>query len=167
MFLSDGGYSRAQFDAAELRKVVASLSLAIPHYLKEANADGIVVTGKSGISMAFATLSHIDFPLVVVRKEGENSHGSKIEGRERINYRRLLALDDFVSSGATIQAMQRALDERFCYSDQPTVIVGVLEWAEKYSGAYGWLDLRTRTIDCVNVYGFDPADPPELRNAIS
>lgn len=118
-------YSTAMYDHSALQNVVQDLVLAIPHYLEVLNADTIVVQGKSGMSMAFATLATIDFPLMVVRKKGENSHGSTIEGTSEHIAKRILVLDDFVSSGSTIRMIDRQVKEM----DSGMRIVGVLEWS--------------------------------------
>lgn len=56
----------------------------------------------------------IDFPLMVVRKRGENSHGNPVEGTEGIDIKRYLVLDDFVSSGATVRNLCEIVEERAC-----------------------------------------------------
>lgn len=111
MILS-ANYSEAVFSHERIRRVVDDLSLAIPALMQLHEADTIVVSGKSGISAGFAALTRINFPLAVVRKPGENSHGSLIEGTDQHDMRRYIILDDFVSSGSTVDRIVEDIDKR-------------------------------------------------------
>lgn len=100
----DPAYSGDVFDARTLKvraRQTADALTALQHRL---GFQAIVVQGKSGISMAFASAMLHDIPIVVVRKDNEGSHGSSIEGRTlevggpTFKY---LILDDFISTGRT------------------------------------------------------------------
>lgn len=133
-----GGYSGAQYCPAQLRKRAKHLAVRIPELMKQTGAQAIVVTGKSGISLAFATLMLIDFPLVVVRKEEENAHGSSVEGLDGVDVDKYLILDDFVASGATVRRVVDKL-ERYGFTGDPVAdadlvaltCVGVVMYAER------------------------------------
>lgn len=112
MFFSDGGYSSRQYDPSELRQTAQRLAIRIPELMKRSGAQAVAVTGKSGMSLAFATLMLIDFPLIVVRKRGENSHGAPIEGTHSVDVRRYLVLDDFTDTGATVRSIMHQIDEQ-------------------------------------------------------
>jgi orotate phosphoribosyltransferase len=107
------GYSDIQFDPVSLRHHAQRLSKVIPFLLKKYDAQAIAVTGKSGLSFAFATLMLIDFPLIVVRKDGESSHGEKIEGTRNVDVTRYLILDDFVASGDTVRNIVKDIEIHF------------------------------------------------------
>lgn len=75
----------------------------IPHLMRKYEADTIVVSGNSGVSLGFAALTLVDFPLVLVRKDNDSSHGAPIEGPYFHIVRRYLILDDFVGTGTTVE----------------------------------------------------------------
>ncbi len=105
------GYSRHQFQHEELRATAQRIAKRIPELLHSLGADAVVVTGKSGMSVAFAAMMFADLPLVVVRKRGENSHGSMIDGVEGLVVRKYIILDDFVSSGDTVRTIVRDMEQ--------------------------------------------------------
>lgn len=78
--------------------------------MEQTGATAVAVTGKSGMSMAFATLMMYDFPLIVVRKPHELSHGSPIEGTIQTVVKYLI-LDDLVASGDTVRAIIERIAE--------------------------------------------------------
>lgn len=90
--------------------------------------DFVAVTGKSGMSVAFAALALRQFDLVTIRKDGEQSHGSQVEGEARTMCR-YIVIDDFVSSGATLNNIEDALGSwALSRSVQAPRRVGVLEY---------------------------------------
>ena len=76
---------------------------------KELKFDTIAFCGMSGAAAAFILGHWMDIPLLCVRKKEENSHfrnsrpSSVCEGN--IGTRRYLIVDDFISSGATVNYM--------------------------------------------------------------
>lgn len=111
MTIAASGYSRHQFDREKLRATAQRIAVRIPKLLQRFGADAVVVTGKSGMSVAFAAMMLADLPLVVVRKRGENSHGSMVEGVEGLVVRKYIILDDFVSSGDTVRTIARDMEQ--------------------------------------------------------
>ena len=111
MIIRGNGYSQHQFDHGSLRATARRLAETLPVLLSQYDAQAVAVTGKSGMSVAFATMMLTDIPLIVVRKRGENSHGEMIEGVVGIRVRRYIILDDFVSSGATVRTVVRDIDD--------------------------------------------------------
>lgn len=148
MYLSDGGYSDVQFDAALLRNKAHEIASVLPIVMRETGAQAVAVTGKSGLSLAFATLMLINFPLIVVRKRGENSHGNPIEGTTGIEIRKYVILDDFVSSGATIKTIIGSIEElNACNRSERTVrCVGVLQYL-RYGTGYSPMHYRNHTLN--------------------
>lgn len=137
MYFSDGGYSDVQFNTDHLRAKAQEIAAILPEMMHKLGADAVAVTGKSGISLAFATLMLIDFPLIVVRKRGENSHGNPIEGTQGVDVRKYIILDDFVSSGATIQAIVSSIDEMWgsaMANVDPLRCMGVLQYLRGDTG---------------------------------
>ena len=73
--------------------------------------DMIVVQGVSGMSLGFPLALKLGIDICVVRKDGENNHcgderitGSAVKGKK------LLFVDDFVSSGLTRQRVRREVE---------------------------------------------------------
>lgn len=106
MILS-GGYA-TRYRMASVRKRAAYAASAIIKMMVETGATSVVVHGNSGVSCGFAALmlSDVDFNIVLLRKDNDNSHGSPIEGPEGLFLERYLILDDFVSTGATMNRIR-------------------------------------------------------------
>ena len=62
----------------------------------------ILCTGQSGIVPSAIVAYDRSVELCVLRKEGEDSHGSEYEGRLTKDY---IIIDDFVSSGKTLRRL--------------------------------------------------------------
>lgn len=107
MILS-GGYA-TKYKLAEVRKRAEYAASAINKMMAETGATSVVVHGNSGVSCGFAALmlsQHMDFNIVLLRKDNDNSHGSPIEGPVGHRLGRYLILDDFVSTGATMNRIR-------------------------------------------------------------
>ena len=106
MILSGGYATRYRMAAVRLRAEYAAS--AINKMMAETGATSVVVHGNSGVSCGFAALmlSAVDFNIVLLRKDNDNSHGSPIEGPEGHFLERYLILDDFVSTGATMNRIR-------------------------------------------------------------
>ena len=107
MILS-GGYA-TQYRMSDVRKRAEYAARAINKMMAETGATSVVVHGNSGVSCGFAALMlspHADFNIVLLRKDNDNSHGSPIEGPEGHFLERYLILDDFVSTGATMNRIR-------------------------------------------------------------
>lgn len=106
MILS-GGYA-TRYRMAAVRKRAKYAARAINKLMAETGATSVVVHGNSGVSCGFAALmlSDVDFNIVLLRKDNDNSHGSPIEGPEGHFLERYLILDDFVSTGATMNRIR-------------------------------------------------------------
>lgn len=103
MELNSGGYSAHQYKAKALRRHAEDAATFCNDIIEMLDVDVIAVTGKSGMSVAFAAQMIKPFPLMVIRKETDQSHGSMIEGPGGLVVKRYVILDDFVDSGATIK----------------------------------------------------------------
>ena len=111
MILSNGyatGYT--------LRRVEERASFAakaIEELRSQTGSTSVVVHGNSGVSCGFAALmltAEQDFNLVLLRKDNDNSHGAPIEGPDGHRLGKYLILDDFVSSGATMNRIRDKID---------------------------------------------------------
>ena len=119
-------YTQA-YERPKLRRIVRRLKAAMPDILEYTGADSVVVSGKSGISVGFALLLTMDMHLVTVRKPGEDSHGAMIEGTDAKELKKYVILDDFVSSGATVERIIASINGRASgRSDNKPECVGVV-----------------------------------------
>ena len=107
MMILSSGYATG-YAAAEVRKRAQWAANAIDKMMAKTGATSVVVHGNSGVSCGFAALmlSDLDFNIVLLRKDNDNSHGSPIEGPHNHRLERYLILDDFISSGNTMNRIR-------------------------------------------------------------
>lgn len=86
----------------ELSLVVDQLYVALSKVADQ--FDSILVTGLSGTVPGSILAYRLNKNLVVVRKDSESSHGQSVEGTLAGRH---IIIDDFVSSGATINRLLR------------------------------------------------------------
>lgn len=110
----------------DIRKQALWVAKHLEKVLQHFNADSVAVTGHSGIIVASAALMLVDFPLMIVRKEGEETHGFSIEGRGDHHYRKYIILDDFVSTGNTVRNIETRITKRAHNNDQVCELMAVL-----------------------------------------
>lgn len=103
------GYA-SKYAAPIVRQYASIAADNIQLRMRETGADTVVVQGTSGVSVGFAALMLHDFPLVMVRKPDENSHGSPVEGPQYHKVKRYIILDDFVDSGETVRRIAAKLN---------------------------------------------------------
>ncbi len=113
----DSSYA-ISFKRDEAKDTAKRLADLISNALKECLEagyviDAVVTTGKSGLAAGYAALMFTDFPLVYVRKQNEQSHGTPIEGPS-IDVSTYLFLDDLISSGDTFYRVKHTLPNAVC-----------------------------------------------------
>lgn len=114
--------------------------------LGDVSFDTIVCTGVSGIIFASPLAMEMKKHLLIVRKNGESSHGAyRAEGTIG---RRWLFVDDFISSGTTFNRVNDAVDR-----------IANGEWYQEHYSS------RERDWDthCVGVYEYQIGQPLKLR----
>ena len=99
------GYSTTYSQEA-VRMRAKFAAKAIKELMAETDADCVVVHGNSGVSCGFSALMYENFPLILLRKDNDNSHGSPIEGPRGHDVLRYLILDDFIDTGATVERIK-------------------------------------------------------------
>ena len=105
------GYATG-YSADRVRQRAEFAARAITSLSRSTGATAVVVHGNSGVSCGFAALMVTDTPfnLVLLRKDNDNSHGAPIEGPDGHRLDKYLILDDFVSSGATLNRIRDKID---------------------------------------------------------
>ena len=88
--------------ADAFRTKVRQISEDLPVFMKAVKA--VVVSGSSGLSVAFALRMLVDIPIIMLRKNGEGAHsgGWSAVSDRAITAQRYVILDDFTESGGTV-----------------------------------------------------------------
>ena len=139
------GYATG-YAAEEVRKRALWAADAIGKMKAETGATSVVVHGKSGVSCGFAALMlspHLDFNIVLLRKDNDNSHGAPIEGPAGHRLGKYLILDDFVSSGATMNRIRDKIDTLHCqapWSSPRPECVGIVLYGYHSSVSFKFSD---------------------------
>ena len=146
MILSSG-YA-TQYKLSEVRERAEYATLAISDMVAETGATSVVVHGNSGVSCGFAALmlSDVDFNIVLLRKDNDNSHGSPIEGPEGHRLGKYLILDDFVATGATMNRIRDkivTLHQQYGLSEDTPECVGIVLYGYHSSGKFKFSDGHT------------------------
>lgn len=109
MKFRDHGYGTWKFDGdgikTRLDRVLAGLERVLIDGLQY---DGVALIGTSGCWLG-PLLVMAGHKVVMIRKEGEQSHGSICEGPNEIEFKRLVLVDDLICSGETIAHARRQL----------------------------------------------------------
>lgn len=144
MILS-GGYA-TQYKMAEVRQRAEYAARAINRMMVETGATSVVVHGNSGVSCGFAALMlspHADFNIVLVRKDNDNSHGSPIEGPEGHRLDEYLILDDFVSTGKTMNRIRdkiATLHKQYWLPAPTPECVGIVLYGYHHTNSFEFAD---------------------------
>lgn len=147
MILSSG-YA-TQYKLADVRRRAEYAARAINKMMAATGATSTVVHGNSGVSCGFAALMlspHADFNIVLLRKDNDNSHGSPIEGPEGHRLGRYLILDDFVSTGATMNRIRNKITTLHRQSGLPEdtpECVGIVLYGHHASDSFKFDDGHT------------------------
>lgn len=143
MIMSDGYATR--YSQEKVREKAKFAARAIKELMARTNADSVVVHGNSGVSCGFAALMYADFPLVLLRKDNDNSHGAPIEGPEGHEMRRYIVLDDFTATGATLNRVRgkiKLLYEQLDMNEypEPPECVGVVFYGYHHADGFKFSD---------------------------
>ena len=153
------GYSDWKYNRKLLQQRLDMLLPTIKVAAEDTDAGCLIVSGTSGVWLGSILTMQQDLPVVLVRKPGEQSHGSMVEGDT--HSKRGLVVDDFISSGATINRISAAL-EAWSYGLN---VVGVIEHGRPGDSGYGPsydiyntdVDGRTVRVATVPVFACDHA----------
>ena len=124
MLIYSGGYGFANHDADQWQAKMRRVAVVLARAYKRGEFDAVAVQGSSGVAAIFAARAclpaGVDFPIIVVRKDGEGSHAGKITspataGRqtyENFTVNKIVILDDLVSSGETVMRIAQELNQK-------------------------------------------------------
>jgi hypothetical protein len=107
-------YSANGLPNADFIKMIYRLEPYLKLAVLELRTNVFAVRGTSGIGVANAIrMLNLDIDFVMVRKEEEGHHGTQVEviTRRNLKFGTYIFLDDFVASGATQRAVQKALPD--------------------------------------------------------
>lgn len=107
MYVEHSSYHTTIFNPKKLKRAVSKTVALLRKLQPKLKFDAIAFRGQSGAGVAYPVSIQTGVPLVLVRKN-ESSHGYDIEGPNKI-VKRYIIIDDFVSTGATVRAITRAL----------------------------------------------------------
>jgi len=94
-------YLRAVFDIHSARITVDEVHRTIIKNLAKEGEAIIAVCGNSGVGIGYPLMHKYGWPILVVRKPKESSHGYIMEGT-RTEMKKYIILDDFFSTGSTV-----------------------------------------------------------------
>jgi orotate phosphoribosyltransferase-like protein len=135
MLIYSGGYGFANHDAAKWQAKMRRVALVLARAYKRGEFDAVAVQGSSGVSAIFAVRAllpvGVDFPIIVIRKDGEGSHAGKItspktaglQTYDNFTVNKIVILDDLVCSGDTVLRIVRELSAPSANADTELVRV--------------------------------------------
>lgn len=129
-FVNEASYLHHPLSPETRNLILSSLAAQ----LATVEFDQIVVSGVSGITMGSMLAFMLDKPLVVVRKNIEDGHSSKLwEGRQG---GKAVIVDDFVSTGTTMKRLSNSCRQNYA---KPVACV-FYATDRAYGGQYGDAD---------------------------
>jgi adenine/guanine phosphoribosyltransferase-like PRPP-binding protein len=123
-------------DYSSLPKVLRVATKELREHLDE--FDALICTGISGLVVASPLSVRLKKPLMVLRKQGEDCHGNRLEpliGYKEHLYPRILFVDDFVGCGDT---RERCIDAVAKKSNRRAKIVAQYEYDPYMGDPGGW-----------------------------
>lgn len=105
-------YTDWKYNPAECQRRIDATIRVLRKLREEGVFTHVVVSGSSGVTMLGA-LTMAGFKTVMVRKEGENTHGYQIEPIHLPEMAKWVFLDDFIATGATLRRVCLAISKQF------------------------------------------------------
>jgi orotate phosphoribosyltransferase len=122
-----GSYGWAHMDPKRITRRFQVAVKRMAQVREEHPFDTIVFRGISGAAFGFVAGVALQTKVVYVRKEGEKSHGYKLECNSNSPIKSYIIVDDFVCSGDTIRAIVEQINKRAKQNEQrPPACAGVL-----------------------------------------
>jgi orotate phosphoribosyltransferase len=131
--ICESSYLSNVLEPKRLRKVIKNLVKVIKEKVGVDNFDAIAYRGMSGAGVATAVGFLLGKPLIMVRKNGENSHSSmKIEGA--IYSERIIVVDDCIATGSTLMRTVREIYTNISRNRMPLKVVAVVLYNDSCRG---------------------------------
>ena len=123
-------------DPKEYAKLVENVVAEVLKLKKTLKFHAIAFRGTSGAAMAYPVSVAIGIPLICVRKASENSHGHALEGSDSIDVKKYIIIDDFISSGSTMNQIVEGIEKSAKAQSKKVKCVGIILYCEEYNGSY-------------------------------
>lgn len=119
-------YLKTVFEPELFQATVAKTLMAAKDLKIETDFDTIACSGVSGYAMAFVLAHAMGTPVLCVRKENDGSHyrGYRASGLEgNFAARRYLIVDDFISSGNTVNYIIKTINQELPLADCAAILL--------------------------------------------
>jgi len=136
MYFSCSSYHEKTFRPGSLKAIVNRVIKKLEKLRQEIKFDAIAFRGISGSSIAYPVSAIAGYHLIEVRRapglrngKGNSHHGSTIEGSSSRKIKRYIILDDFISSGKTVEEIAKTITKEFRSdpkADQPQCVAIVM-----------------------------------------
>lgn len=150
-------YLPCVFDPERFHSSVRLTVDILAEFEKHTPFDTIAFTGVSGAALAFPLSYLLGKPLLCVRKANSSTHSSyKVEG----NYSafRYIIVDDFISSGKTMEDIQKNIERELA----PPIpeLVGIYLYRNEYIGDHlQWVSIHDKKIPVLSPHHRKPTCP--------
>ncbi len=119
-------YLKSVFEPALFQETFDKTVTAARVLRTEVEFDTLAFCGMSGAAMAFVLGLTMNLPTLCVRKERDNAHyrrykSSPLEGN--VGVRRYLIVDDFISSGSTVNYIIRCINSELPSADCAAILL--------------------------------------------
>ena len=118
-------------DPNEYRTLVETVIAKVLELQKTLNFHAIAFRGSSGAAMAYPVSVATGIPLICVRKPSDMGHGCPVEGSYEIDVKKYIIIDDFISSGDTMNAIIEAIEMK--RGDYLIECVGIIMYNYDYN----------------------------------
>lgn len=97
-------------DPGRMACVFKEATIRLGVHLEKLKPDALAYCGSSGAAFAFIAGVFHQLPVIVVRKEGERSHGSRVDSNATVPILTYIIVDDFICSGSTVKHIVHEID---------------------------------------------------------
>jgi len=106
------GYGWTTHNPESWTKKIQLTAVKVQHLREEMGFKALACCGSSGMMAAAVLTVALDIPVIYVRKQNENSHGSSVESNSvGIAIPKYLIVDDFACTGATLDRIVEGIEK--------------------------------------------------------
>lgn len=106
-----GGYGWMEMNPRTMAVRLQDATIKLGERIEELKPDALAYCGHSGAAFAFIAGVFHQLPIINVRKDGEESHGTHIDSNSTKPIRSYIIVDDFICSGSTVKHIVRSINE--------------------------------------------------------